>query len=361
MRKPIIVITGVVAVVIFCIIGIGELSGNASSNTPRHDSDFEKIENAIIIHGITAEEEPEEPVHKESQGKIVYDDRFSDSLESTNVVQPKNTFMKELNLLRQKDRSWHLSKYTIRKGDNLWSIARRFKIDHKLIIKANDISNPHMLSAGKQILVPNREGVKHKIMRKDSLSSIAAAYGVSVHKIRRHNNIAGNTIRIGEVLFIPDAHPIKKKKAEMIIPRRAPASVAKAREERPRKIFLWPVYGRITSSFGRRISPISGKRSFHTGLDIGCPMDTPVKAAADGKVIFSGWKEIFGNMIIIKHDEGFITVYAHHKENLAKENDVVKAGDVIARSGTTGASTGPHLHFEIRKHLTPLNPIRLLR
>lgn len=360
MKRPIIVITGIIAIVILGIIGIGELAGNASSGTPRHDSDFEKIENAIIIHGITAEEEPEEPNRPESQGKIVYDDRFSDSLEKKIVRQPKKPFMQEFDLMRRKDRSWHLSEYTIRQGDNLWSIARKFKIDHRLIIKANDISNPNMLGAGKQILVPNREGVKHKIMRKDSLTSIAAAYGVSVQKIRQHNNIAGNTIRVGEVLFIPDAHPLKKK-VERIAPRQAPTSVAKEQEERPRKIFQWPVEGRITSSFGRRISPISGKRSFHTGLDIGCPMDTPVKAAADGKVIFSGWKEIFGNMIIIKHDDGFISVYGHHRENIAKEDDEVKAGDVIARSGTSGASTGPHLHFEIRKHLTPLNPIRFLR
>ncbi|MCX7679422.1 MAG: M23 family metallopeptidase [Spirochaetes bacterium] len=137
--------------------------------------------------------------------------------------------------------------------------------------------------------------------------------------------------------------------------------LAKKRDERSRKIFNWPVKGEITSSFGSRISPISGKRGFHTGLDIGCPMDSPVKAAADGKVIFSGWKEIYGNMIILKHTDGYITVYGHNRENLVKEGDVVKAGDVIGKSGTTGASTGPHVHFEIRKHLTPLNPLRFLR
>lgn len=360
MNKPIIVITGVVAVVIAGVIGIGELAGNASSGPLRSDSDFEKIENAIIIHGITAEEEPEDPIRPENQGKIVYDDRFSDSFEKMTEKQKKKPFMREFELMRQKDRSWHLSEYTIRRGDNLWSIAKKFKIDHRLIIKANDISNPNMLSAGKQILVPNRNGVKHKIMRKDSLTTIAAAYGVSVQKIRQHNNITGNTIKVGEVLFIPDVYQIKKK-AEKITPQRTPVSVAKEREERPRKIFLWPVLGRITSSFGRRISPISGKRSFHTGLDIGCSMETPVKAAGDGKVIFSGWKEIYGNMIIIKHDDGYISVYGHLKENIAKEDDEVKAGDVIAHSGTSGASTGPHLHFEIRKHLTPLNPIRFLR
>lgn len=360
MRKPIIVITGIIFAVVLGILGIGELSGNTSSNASRQESDFEKLENAIIIHGITAEEEPEEPNRAECQGKIVYDDHFSESIETHTSKQSKSPFMREFDSMRKKDRAWHLSGYTIRQGDNLWSIARKFKIDHRLIIKANDISNPDMLKAGKQIVVPNREGVTHRVRRKDSLSSIAESYGVSVQKIRQHNNIAGNTIRAGAVLFIPDAHPIKKK-AEKILPQRSPVSVAKEPEERPRKRFQWPVVGRITSSFGKRISPISGKRSFHTGMDIGCPMDTPVKAAADGKVIFSGWKEIFGNMIIIKHDDGFITVYGHHKENIAKENDEVKAGDVIARSGTSGASTGPHLHFEIRKHLTPLNPLRLLR
>jgi murein DD-endopeptidase MepM/ murein hydrolase activator NlpD len=96
-------------------------------------------------------------------------------------------------------------------------------------------------------------------------------------------------------------------------------------------------------------------------MDIGCPIDTPVKAAASGKVIYSGWKDIFGNMVIIKHDRGYISVYAHNKTNIVREDDLVKAGDIIARSGMTGSVTGPHLHFEIRKHLTPLNPRRFLR
>jgi murein DD-endopeptidase MepM/ murein hydrolase activator NlpD len=268
--------------------------------------------------------------------------------------------MAELAAMRRKDRLWHVTPYTIRSGDNIWSIARKFKTDHRLIIKANDITNPDMLRAGKRINVPNREGVMHKINRKDTLSSIARAYAIPVQKIREHNKIAGNTIKAGTLLFIPDAKPLTKK-IEKIHQQKNTVSIAKEQEERPRKKFQWPLEGTITSSFGRRISPISGKRSFHTGLDIGCPMDTPVKAAADGKVIFSGWKEVFGNMVIIKHDEGFITVYGHHRENLVKEDDIVKAGDVIAKSGTSGASTGPHLHFEIRKHLTPLNPIRLLR
>ncbi|HQP49609.1 MAG TPA: M23 family metallopeptidase, partial [Spirochaetota bacterium] len=83
--------------------------------------------------------------------------------------------------------------------------------------------------------------------------------------------------------------------------------------------------------------------------------------SADGKVIFSGWKDIYGNMIILKHDDGFITVYAHNKKNLVSENDMVTRGDTIALSGMTGFVTGPHLHYEIRKHLTPLNPGRFLR
>ncbi|HSA15316.1 MAG TPA: M23 family metallopeptidase, partial [Spirochaetota bacterium] len=87
---------------------------------------------------------------------------------------------------------------------------------------------------------------------------------------------------------------------------------------------------------------------------------TPIKAAAAGTVIFSDWKNGYGKVIVIRHDNGYISVYAHNSSNEVQKGDQVKSGDIVALSGSTGAVTGAHLHFEIRKYVTPLNPTRFL-
>jgi len=365
MRKRYTIIALLIAAGVLILLNLDELSGDQARRDVRRDRDFEKIENSIIIHGITKEEEEDDTPEAgvTSPGRIVIDNNFDAASPGEPDTDAHVTFKSEYERYRRQDPRWHLSKYTIRNGDNLWTIARRFNTDHRLIIKANDISDPDMLKKGNTIMVPNREGVRYRIRKNDTLTGIAAAFSTDDGRIRRHNGISGDRIVAGATIFIPDARPVVKKSLRREMPKAVESRTVAAREEtaRPRRNFIWPVLGRITSSFGSRISPISGRRSFHTGMDIGCSMDTPVKAAGSGKVIFSGWKEVFGNMIILKHDRGFITVYAHNKTNLVREDEKVRAGQVIARSGTTGASTGPHLHFEVRKHLTPLNPIRFLR
>ena len=96
-------------------------------------------------------------------------------------------------------------------------------------------------------------------------------------------------------------------------------------------------------------------------MDIGAEIGTSVMASADGEAIFSGWKKGYGRVIILKHKDGYITVYAHNKKNIISTGDKVEKGEVIASSGMSGAVTGPHLHFEIRKYVTPLNPYRFLK
>ncbi|HPM35100.1 MAG TPA: M23 family metallopeptidase, partial [Spirochaetota bacterium] len=126
--------------------------------------------------------------------------------------------------------------------------------------------------------------------------------------------------------------------------------------------FLMPATGKITSSFGIRRNPFNGRKEFHNGVDIGCPIGTPIKSSADGKVIFSGSKDGYGNMIVIEHSDKMITVYAHLDSIQKNTADTVKRGEIIALSGATGTVTGPHLHFEIRKnYVTALNPMRIIR
>ena len=117
-----------------------------------------------------------------------------------------------------------------------------------------------------------------------------------------------------------------------------------------------PVDGVITSTMGFRNDPFNGKLTHHNGLDIAAPTGTPVKPVAPGTVIFSGWKKGYGNTVILEHEDGMITVYAHHSRNSVSEGERVDLGTVIAATGSTGRSTGPHLHFEAWRNGTNITP-----
>jgi len=123
----------------------------------------------------------------------------------------------------------------------------------------------------------------------------------------------------------------------------------------------WPIKGVITSGYGKRIHPKLGEITFHSGIDISAPIGTEVKSTADGIVVFSGWTAKSGYTIIIEHGYGFRTVYAHNKKNLVEVGQRVKRGDVIALSGDTGVTSGPHLHYEVWKNDTPVNPLSYLK
>lgn len=123
---------------------------------------------------------------------------------------------------------------------------------------------------------------------------------------------------------------------------------------------IWPVRGRITSFFGPRIRPMAGASSFHEGVDIGVPIGTPVHATATGIVALATWVGGYGNLVEITHSEGYTTRYAHNSLLLVVAGQHVSTGDIIALSGSTGKSTGPHVHYEVRLQGKALNPILFL-
>ena len=124
------------------------------------------------------------------------------------------------------------------------------------------------------------------------------------------------------------------------------------------RAFIWPARGGFTSRFGLRRHPIFGIRRMHTGVDIGAPRGAPVQAAAEGRVIYTGWFGGYGKIVVIDHGGGISTLYAHLSQILTREESVVRRGQLIARVGSTGYSTGPHLHFEVRINGRPIDPTR---
>ena len=124
----------------------------------------------------------------------------------------------------------------------------------------------------------------------------------------------------------------------------------------------WPVpgYSRVSSPFGYRIHPVLGVKKLHTGIDIPAPTGTPAVAVANGTVIYSGVQGTYGNTVMIKHDNGLVSLYAHNSSLVVRVGDKVKKGQVVSKIGSTGRSTGPHLHFEIRVNGTAQNPLSYL-
>jgi murein DD-endopeptidase MepM/ murein hydrolase activator NlpD len=145
--------------------------------------------------------------------------------------------------------------------------------------------------------------------------------------------------------------------------RKTAESVASVREylNEQRDIYIstpsgWPVQGRLTSHFGNRQNPRGGGMQFHSGMDISIPSGTPVRATADGVVTFSNWHSGNGNLVVLEHGFGYSTFFAHNKSNVAQVGQKVKRGEIIAYSGSTGNSTGPHVHYEVWRNGRAVNP-----
>jgi len=123
---------------------------------------------------------------------------------------------------------------------------------------------------------------------------------------------------------------------------------------------IFPVQGWITSGYGYRTNPFTGKREFHQAIDISAPWGTPIRAAAQGKVVQAGWKDAYGLRVRISDGYGYYTVYGHLSKILVKRGTWVKKGQIIGRVGSTGRSTGPHLHFEVWHNGKSINPLNLM-
>ena len=126
------------------------------------------------------------------------------------------------------------------------------------------------------------------------------------------------------------------------------------------RLFIMPVAGQRTSSFGMRVDPIEHDERWHGGVDLAAPAGTPVRAAAAGHVVFSGTQPGYGNVVVIEHAEGYSTLYAHNAENLVSVGTPVSQGQPVAAVGSSGRGTGPHLHFEVRKDGQQLDPAPFL-
>ncbi len=198
-------------------------------------------------------------------------------------------------------------------------------------------------------------GVYHRVRPGENLYRIGKAYGVPTERLAEVNRIAEpSRLEVGQRIYIPGA--ARELPVTMITPQAASLRPP-ARTEAPlgHTAFVWPVMGgTVTSRFGQR------GRSFHDGIDISAPVGTPVHAAQDGEVIYSDVLSGYGNVIIVRHEQGFATVYAHNQTNRAREGQRVHRGQVIATVGASGRASTSNLHFEVRTENVARNPLYFL-
>jgi lipoprotein NlpD len=195
-------------------------------------------------------------------------------------------------------------------------------------------------------------GLRHRVERGENLYRIGKAYGVSPDRLARLNHLKDpSRIEVGQTIVIP--HAQRELPVGMITPERARDDRPPAPElPRGPSPFVWPVAGGFLSSrFGPR------GESHHDGIDISSAEGTPVRAARGGRVLYSDRLRGYGNLLILAHDDGYATVYAHIQANRIQPGTDVRQGQVIAAVGRTGKTSGANLHFEIRKDNVARNPL----
>ena len=271
---------------------------------------------------------------------------------------------------------------TVQEGDSIYALATRYQVTPQSLIEDNDLAPPYAVRAGQSLAItPQRE---HIVQPTDSLFTISQRYAVSQFHLAELNELsAPYSLVTGQSLLIPDTHDFSvldgSKGVNTALARPAPKAVTTVAQANknladvPKKAavrknfvapsfasgdsFTWPLQGEIIQDFG----PI-GRGIHNDGVNIGARQGENVQTAAPGTVAYIGRNlKSFGSMVLIKHDGGYITAYAHLDEIAVAEGDVLGAGQVLGTVGQTGRVDSPQLHFEVRQSRQPINPHDIIK
>lgn len=249
--------------------------------------------------------------------------------------------------------------YTVAAGDTISGIARRFGININTVLWSNNLSAYSLIKPGDKLAILPVSGWIYKVKSGDVMGRLASTYGVSVEQIIEANNLESASLKIGQSIIIPGDKPTVSTGASQVAggtsrpqtPVTTPSVPGQAAEDAGGKM-VWPTVGhRITQYYSLK----------HTGLDIANKVGTPVYAAEAGTVTYSGWSTGYGYNVVIDHSNGYKTRYAHSSNLEVSVGDKVSRGQEIMKMGSTGWSTGPHLHFEVIISGSRKNPLNYIK
>ena len=230
--------------------------------------------------------------------------------------------------------------YTVSDGDTLPAISQQFDTSVRALMNANPDVRSTRLQSGQQLSIPKRPAQTYQVQLGDTLESLAQRHDMTVNGLLRANpTIRANQLQVGQTIKIPASNSIVAASPPII----------------SSSGFHWPVAGRVNSGYGWRWGRM------HNGVDIPGAYGSPIVAARAGTVISAGWNGGYGNAVKIQHPNGLVTFYAHGTAVYVRPGQTVERGQAIMTRGSTGLSTGPHLHFEVHVDGVPVNPMIYLR
>jgi len=234
--------------------------------------------------------------------------------------------------------------YKVKSGDTLGGISNKFG-QSQTVLKYNNPNIEKYLKIGEKLKITRGNSISYKVLRGDSLSKIASKFEKTIEELKTTNNLTSSKIRLNQMLVI------NNPKVDL-------STITKAK-----KGFnvYWPVAWKgVTSPYGRRFHPVLKRWIGHMGVDLRAHY-VSVKSAESGSVKYAGWMSGYGKIVIVRHSKGYETRYAHLNKIKVNKGQRIVRGQLIGESGKTGRVTGPHLHYEIRKNGTPINPMKFFK
>ena len=310
-------------------------------------ADKKKLENNDGLGGLEISAVPQYDTQEKIENSVSENVSDAEFIETDSVQDRKDLLALEEAEKKLIDGGLYYSSYRIKKGDMIGVIAEKYGISQDTLISVNKIRATRTIQIGQNIKIPSLDGILYTVKKDgETPETIAEKYEVSADEVANVNKIAVNaSLDAGQSVFVPGAE------LDWI-----------TRQEINGDLFRKPIrsYYRITSYFGWRGSPFTGRRQFHGGIDMACSTGTPIYAAMEGVISYRGYSNVYGNYVIVTHHSGYKTLYGHMSRfSKLTVGNRVTTGSVIGYVGSTGQSTGSHCHFTVFKNGRMVDPYNL--
>jgi murein DD-endopeptidase MepM/ murein hydrolase activator NlpD len=355
------------------LIGLGVATSNLMAYESREDygqnaliyklagmSDVELIEDTNTIT------DEAKVYNYQDQGTFIQGNSFADTTntDEDNILTEQATTQGDLALIKPgilniseaNSSIGSIQEYTVIEGDTISRIAYKFGVSINTVLWANNLSFSSFVKPGQKLLVPTISGVIHKVAKGQTLSAIAKKYGIAATEIAKINGLSDESLEAGKVLIIPGGKIIETPRPRVV-----------SQPVKPVQVSTWdemPISGTGRMNWPNGCQRITQyfKGWRHTGIDIACAWGTSLRAVDSGRVARVQYARTgYGYNVIIDHGGGIQTLYGHMSRIDVEVGEYVEKGEPIGAEGSTGRSTGPHLHFEIRVNGVQVNPLSYVR